>query len=419
MRPASLSHSRASSLQGGIEPVEGGGLVVVAVARARRRGRLGAGGEFLRDLGAPQGKAALVAQDARTLPGDLAAGSAAWPAGALLLRPIGDPAVDPLPRGARRSSRRRRGARRRSTCAAASSSSPSPMHRGHAAGLDLLLQPVAGAEAVVAAELDVGAAAGHVGGDGDGAGNAGLGDDVRLLLVVARVQHLVRDRVAAVLAAELVEVGAHVEQVPLELVLLAVLELVRLLPDVEAQLADVLAVLQQRGELLGLLDRDGADQDRLAAAPAIGDLGDDGARLLLDGAVDLVVLVGAVHRHVGGHLEHVELVDVDELVGLGGGRAGHAGELLVEPEVVLEGDGGQRLVLGLDRDVLLGLQRLVQAVGVAPALHHAAGELVDDDDLAALHDVVAVAQEQRVGLERLVGVVDDRDVLDVVERTRP
>ena len=116
-----------------------------------------------------------------------------------------------------------------------------------------------------------------------------------------------------------------------------------------------------------------------------------------------------------GHLEHVQLVDVHELVGLGGGRAGHAGELLVEPEIVLEGDGGQRLVLGLDLDVLLGLQRLVQAVGVAPALHHATGELVDDDDLAAFDDVVAVAQEELVGLERLVDVVDDRDVLDVVE----
>jgi hypothetical protein len=30
----------------------------------------------------------------------------------------------------------------------------------------------------------------------------------------------------------------------------------------------------------------------------------------------------------------------------------------------------------------LGLHRLMQAVAPAPALHHAAGELVDDDDLA-------------------------------------
>ncbi len=47
----------------------------------------------------------------------------------------------------------------------------------------------------VAAELDVGAAAGHVGGDGHRARPPGLGDDVGFLLVIARVQHVVRDLV--------------------------------------------------------------------------------------------------------------------------------------------------------------------------------------------------------------------------------
>ena len=49
----------------------------------------------------------------------------------------------------------------------------------------------------IAAELDVGAAAGHVGGDGHRAGPPGLGDDVGLLLVVAGVQHAVRDLAAS------------------------------------------------------------------------------------------------------------------------------------------------------------------------------------------------------------------------------
>ena len=51
-------------------------------------------------------------------------------------------------------------------------------------------QLVVDAHVDIAAELDVGAAAGHVGGDGDGARHAGLGDDVGFLLVVAGVQHL-------------------------------------------------------------------------------------------------------------------------------------------------------------------------------------------------------------------------------------
>jgi hypothetical protein len=52
---------------------------------------------------------------------------------------------------------------------------------------------VADAELDVAAELNVGAAAGHVGGDGDDAVAARLRHDMRLALMLARVQHLVLD----------------------------------------------------------------------------------------------------------------------------------------------------------------------------------------------------------------------------------
>ena len=88
----------------------------------------------------------------------------------------------------------------------------------------------------------------------------------------------------------------------------------------------------------------------------------------------------------------------------------------IEAEIVLEGDRGERLVLVLDRDAFLRLERLVQPLGIAPAFHHAAGEFVDDDDLVVLDDVVDVAREQLVRAQRLVDVMDQRDVLDVVER---
>ena len=67
--------------------------------------------------------------------------------------------------------------------------------------------------------------------------------------------------------------------------------------------------------------------------------------------------------------------------------------------------GRERLVLALDLDLLLGLDRLVQAVAPAAAGHQAAGELVDDDDLAVLDHVVDVALEERVRAQRLVDVV--------------
>ena len=60
--------------------------------------------------------------------------------------------------------------------------------------------------------------------------------------------------------------------------------------------------------------------------------------------------------------------------------------------------------LALDAQAFLGLDRLVQALAPAPARHLSTGELVDDDDLAFLDDVVAVALVQRVGTQRLLEV---------------
>ncbi len=174
-------------------------------------------------------------------------------------------------------------------------------------------------------------------------------------------------------------------------------------------------LLQQVADRLAFFDRGGADQHRLALGAGLVDQRGDGFVFLGGGAIDFVVLVLAGHRDVGGDFDHVQLVDFGELVGFGHRRAGHAGELGIEPEIVLEGDRGQGLVFRLDGDVLLRLQRLMQAFRVAAALHHAAGELVDDDHLVVADDVIDVAGEQRMGAHRLLDVVHDRDVEDVVQ----
>ena len=51
-----------------------------------------------------------------------------------------------------------------------------------------------------------------------------------------------------------------------------------------------------------------------------------------------------------------------ELVALGPGRTGHAGQLLVEAEVVLQRDRRVGDALALDLDAFLRLDGLVQAV---------------------------------------------------------
>ena len=156
-----------------------------------------------------------------------------------------------------------------------------------------------------------------------------------------------------------------------------------------------------------------------AQSPAGDDLVQDRVVLLALGPVDDVRLFLARERPVRRHDDDVELVDLVELFRFGIRRAGHAGQLLVLAEVVLEGDGRERLVLALDLDLLFRLDRLVQAVAPSPSRHQAAGELVDDDDLAVLDHVFDVALEQRVRPQRLLDVVEQRHVRRVVHPGRP
>ena len=90
-------------------------------------------------------------------------------------------------------------------------------------------------------------------------------------------------------------------------------------------------------------------------------------------------------------------------------------ELLVHAEVILEGDGGESLVLALDLDAFLGFHGLVQTVAPAASGHQAAGEFVDDDDLAILDHVVLVALENDVGFEGLLHVMVELDVLRIIK----
>ena len=144
---------------------------------------------------------------------------------------------------------RRRGRSRRTRSSSTNFSSPLGSRSATSSAMALLARHVLGA----AAEQDVGAAAGHVGGDGHGALAAGLGDDLGFLRVVLGVQHDVLDA----------------------------------------------ALAQQGRQPLGLLDRHRADQRRPARLLLLEDVADDRLVLLPLGAVDEVGLLDALQRAVG------------------------------------------------------------------------------------------------------------------------
>ena len=172
-------------------------------------------------------------------------------------------------------------------------------------------------------------------------------------------------------------------------------------------------LFEEGGQILALFDADRAHEDGLALGMALLDLADDGAVFPGLVLIDRVRPVHAGDGLVRGDLHDVEVVDGHELLFLGKRCAGHAGELPVQAEVVLEGDGGEGLVLPLDLHMLLGLDGLVQALGVPAAQHQAAGVLVHDDDLVVLHHIVDVPAHDAVGLDGLVDVVGEGGVLEI------
>ena len=153
----------------------------------------------------------------------------------------------------------------------------------------------------------------------------------------------------------------------------------------------------------------------------LDDVLDDRVELRLLGLEDEVGLVDTDHVLVGRDGHHGEAVGGGELPRLGLGRAGHAGELLVHAEVILERHRGPGVVLLLDRHALLRLDRLVESVGPPPALQRAPRELVDDHHLAVGDEIVLVPLVEvlgRQGLGQLVDVVDRHRVVDVLDADR-
>ena len=223
----------------------------------------------------------------------------------------------------------------------------------------------------VAAQLNVRAASRHVRRNRNRARHARLGDDVSFLFVVARVQ------------------------------------------NIETQLG---FFFQSFRQLFRFFNRRRADQNGLLTVVTFLNQFDDGGKLLFLFPIDFVLIVntgdGAVRRDVND----VQVVDFAEFRRFGHCRARHARQLRIQAEVVLERNRRQCLVFGLDFDVFLGFQSLVQAVGIAASFHHAACEFVNDDDLSVADDIIDIALKKLVRFQRLIDIVNDGRVDGVVHR---
>ncbi len=87
---------------------------------------------------------------------------------------------------------------------------------------------------------------------------------------------------------------------------------------------------------------------------AIGDHVDDGGVFFRRCPVDLVVIILTNAGHVGRDIDYFQAVDFGKFPGFGHRRAGHSGELRIQPEIILERDRCQGLVFILDFGFFLG-----------------------------------------------------------------
>ena len=128
---------------------------------------------------------------------------------------------------------------------------------------------------------------------------------------------------------------------------------------------------------------------------AIFDLVNDRVVFFAARFVDAIVVIFARHRPIRRDDHDVELVNVVKLVRFGFRRAGHAGQLVIKPEIILNRDRGERLRLAIDLHAFLRFDRLMQSVAPAPARHFASGVFVDDDDFVFLDRHTATSFSNR------------------------
>ena len=196
----------------------------------------------------------------------------------------------------------------------------------------------------IAAQFNIGAAPRHIGRNSDRAQFARICHNLRFLLMLTRVQNIMRQ----------------------------------------------LCLGQKAAQHLGFLNRGCADQNRLALFMRFADRLYDGVIFLGGGAIDLIMVINPRHRAVGWNLNNAKFVNFKKFFGLSCRCARHATQFFVEAEVILECHRSQGHILRLDRNAFLGFDGLMQTIRQAPTWHHTAREFIDQDHLVTAQQIIAI-----------------------------
>jgi len=123
----------------------------------------------------------------------------------------------------------------------------------------------------------------------------------------------------------------------------------------------------------------------------------------------------ANHGQMGRRHHHFQPIDLLELEGFSIGGTGHARQFLIQAEIVLKRDRGQRLILGLNWHSFLGFDGLMETVRPAPARHGSTGKLIDDDHLVTAHDVFHILVKQGMCSQASVQMMKNPKIGSIVQ----
>ena len=176
--------------------------------------------------------------------------------------------------------------------------------------------------------------------------------------------------------------------------------------------------LQKTRNFLRLIHRRGTHQNRLAALVALHDFVDDRPFLPVYRRIHHVGKVDSLNWLIRGNLDDVQRINRAELRFLRLRRTRHARKFRIQTEIVLERNRRIGLILAPDLHAFLRLDRLMKPVGISAPDHESTRKFVYDDDLSVVDDIIFVALEQLMRLQRLLNVMvqirmlDFRDTLD-------
>ena len=160
--------------------------------------------------------------------------------------------------------------------------------------------------------------------------------------------------------------------------------------------------VQHPTEQLRDLHRCGTYQGRTTIVTQFVNLVDNSIVLFAGCTIYTVILVITNHWTVGRNLYDIEFIDIPELTSLCCSGTCHTCQFMIHTEVVLQGDGGERLCGVFHFHVLLSFYSLMQSVAPLTTFHDTTGLLVDNLHFTVDYHILIVFIKHGICLQQLL-----------------